>query len=133
MALKRLWVPTLFLPILLGILFGIRMMPKIWLMMSVSLLTFGLMVAGNLSLISMLRLRGLVLLFILQLSSLIVIIGAMFRIFDDPHEGSSHIFSGVLGPIQSVQRAEYWGGGGRRGGLFLLCKPIREFILVSTI
>ena len=28
---------------------------------------------------------------------------------DDPNEGSSHIFSGVLGPIQSVQRAEYWG------------------------
>ena len=28
---------------------------------------------------------------------------------DDPHEGSSHIFSGVLGPIQSVQRAGYWG------------------------
>ena len=28
---------------------------------------------------------------------------------DDPHEGSSHIFSGVLGPLQSVQRAEYWG------------------------
>ena len=28
---------------------------------------------------------------------------------DDPHEGGSHIFSGVLGPIQSVQRAEYWG------------------------
>ena len=28
---------------------------------------------------------------------------------DDPQEGSSHIFSGVLGPIQSVQRAEYWG------------------------
>ena len=28
---------------------------------------------------------------------------------DDPHEGSSHIFSGVLGPVQSVQRAEYWG------------------------
>ena len=27
---------------------------------------------------------------------------------DDPHEGSSHIFSGVPGPIQSVQRAEYW-------------------------
>ena len=26
---------------------------------------------------------------------------------DDPHEGSSHIFSGVLGLIQSVQRAEY--------------------------
>ena len=45
---------------------------------------------------------------------------------DDPHEGSSHIFSGVFGPIQSVQRAEYW-------GLFLLCKPILVFILVSTI
>ena len=28
---------------------------------------------------------------------------------DDPHEGSSHIFSGILGPFQSVQRAEYWG------------------------
>ena len=28
---------------------------------------------------------------------------------DGPHEGCSHIFSGVPGPIQSVQRAEYWG------------------------
>ena len=28
---------------------------------------------------------------------------------DAPHEGSSHIFSGIPGPIQSVQRAEYWG------------------------
>ena len=28
---------------------------------------------------------------------------------DDPHEGSSHIFSGIPGSIQSVQRAEYWG------------------------
>ena len=28
---------------------------------------------------------------------------------DEPHEGSSHIFSGIPGPIQSVQRAEYWG------------------------
>ena len=28
---------------------------------------------------------------------------------DDPHEGSSHILSGIPGPIQSVQRAEYWG------------------------
>ena len=27
---------------------------------------------------------------------------------DDPHEGS-YISSGILGPIQSVQRAEYWG------------------------
>ena len=45
---------------------------------------------------------------------------------DDPHEGRSHIFSGVLGPIQSVQRAEYWVP-------FLLCKPILVYILVSTI
>ena len=37
----------------LGILFGIRMMSKMWLMMSLSLLTFGLMVAGSLSLILM--------------------------------------------------------------------------------
>ena len=29
--------------------------------------------------------------------------------FDDPHEGSSHIFSGIPRPIQSVQRAEFWG------------------------
>ena len=28
---------------------------------------------------------------------------------DDPHEGSSHVFSSIPGPIQSVQRAEYWG------------------------
>ena len=28
---------------------------------------------------------------------------------DGQQEGNSHIFSGVLGPIQSVQRAEYWG------------------------
>ena len=28
---------------------------------------------------------------------------------DGPHEGSSHIFAGIPGPIQSVQRAEYWG------------------------
>ena len=30
---------------------------------------------------------------------------------DDPDEGSSHIFSGIPGPIQSVQRAEYWEEG----------------------
>ena len=28
---------------------------------------------------------------------------------DGQQEGSSHIFSGVLGPVQSVRRAEYWG------------------------
>ena len=28
---------------------------------------------------------------------------------DGQQEGSSHIFSGIFGPVQSVQRAEYWG------------------------
>ena len=28
---------------------------------------------------------------------------------DGQRDDSSHIFSGVLGPIQSVQRAEFWG------------------------
>ena len=28
---------------------------------------------------------------------------------DGQQDGSSHIFSGILGPVQSVQRAEYWG------------------------
>ena len=46
---------------------------------------------------------------ILWLSSLTVIIWGHAQDLDDPHEGSSHIFSGVLGPIQLVQRAEYWG------------------------
>ena len=45
---------------------------------------------------------------------------------DDPHEGSSHIFSGIPGPIQSVQRAEYWVS-------FLQCKLILVFILVLII
>ena len=68
-------------------LFWIRMVSKVWLMMSLSLLTFGLMVVGSLSLILMLRLLGLVLLFILRLSSLIVIIGVMLRILMIPHGG----------------------------------------------
>ena len=32
-----------------------------------------------------------------------------FQDLDDLHESSSHIFAGIPGPIQSVQRAEYWG------------------------
>ena len=84
-------------------------MSKIWLMMSLSLLTFGLMVVGNLSLILMLRSRVLVLLFIHQLSFLIVIIGAMLRILMIRMRVALTFLSGVLGPIQSVQRAEYWG------------------------
>ena len=68
------------LPIVPGILFGIRMMSKIWLMMSLSLLTFGLMVVRSLSLILMLRLLELVLLFILRLSSLTISIGVMLKI-----------------------------------------------------
>ena len=37
---------------------------------------------------------------------------------DGPHEGSSHIFSGIPGPIQSVQRAEYLGGCSCSSSLF---------------
>ena len=37
---------------------------------------------------------------------------------DDPHDCSSHIFSGIPGPIQSVQRAEYWGVILASAGLF---------------
>ena len=45
---------------------------------------------------------------------------------DDPHEGSSHIFSGFLA-LFSLSR------GLNVGGLFLLFKPILAFILVLTI
>ena len=45
---------------------------------------------------------------------------------DDPHEGSSHIFSGSLA---QYSRSE----GLSIGRLFLLCTLIRGFILVSTI
>ena len=87
--------------------FGIRMMPKIWLMMSLSLLTFGQMVVGNLSLILMLRLRGL---FILQLSSLIVVIGAVLRILMIRRRVALKFSRGSLAPYSRlVQRAEYWG------------------------
>ena len=57
----------------------------------------------------MLRLLELVLLFILLLSFLIVIIGVMLRILTI-HMKVALISSRVsLAPIQSVQRAEYWG------------------------
>ena len=69
-----------FLPLLPGVLFGIRKMFRIWLMMFLMILTSELMGVGSLSLILMLRLLGLVLLFIIRLSSLIVIIGVMLRI-----------------------------------------------------
>ena len=42
-----------------------------------------------------------------------------------PQEGSSHIFSEVLGPIQSVQKAEYW-------GVILALQAYSGSILVST-
>ena len=84
-------------------------MPKIWLMMFLSLRTFGQMVVGNLSLILMLRLRGLERLFILQLASLIVIIGTVLRILMIRWRVALTFSPEVLGPTQSVQRAEYWG------------------------
>ena len=71
-------------------LFGVRMMPKIWLMMSLSVLIFGQMVVGNLSLILMLRLRGLERLFFDSNH------WGYAQDLDDPQEGSSHIFSGSL-------------------------------------
>ena len=40
---------------------------------------------------------------------------------DDPHEGSSYIFSGIPGPIQSI------------GVSFWLCRLILVFILVLII
>ena len=72
-------------------------------------LIFGLMVVGNPSLILILRSLVLVPLFTLLQSFLTVVIGVHAHDLDAPHEGSSHIFSGIPGPIQSVQRAEYWG------------------------
>ena len=48
-------------------------------------------------------------LFTLLLSFLTVVNWGHAHDLDAPHEGSSHIFSGIPGPIQSVQRAEYWG------------------------
>ena len=77
--------------------------------MSLSLLTFGLMVVGSPSLILTLRLLGLVLLFILRLSFLIVIIGVMLKILMIHMRAALTSSRGVLGSIQSVQRAEYWG------------------------
>ena len=125
-SLEKALVPPFFLPTPLGILFGIRKMSKIWLMVSLSLLTFGQMVVGNLSLILMLRLRGLERLFTLQLSSLTVIIGAMPRIL--------MIRRRVALTSSRVSLAQFSRSKGLSiGVLFLLCKPILVFIFVSTI
>ena len=73
------------------------------------ILIFGLMVVGNPSLILILRLLVLEPLFTLLLSFFDSCHWGHAHDLDAPHEGSSHIFSGIPGPIQSVQRAEYWG------------------------
>ena len=109
LALKMPLVLTLFLLLLHGILFGMRMMSKIWLMTSLSPLTFGLMAAGSLSLILMLMLLELALLFILPLSSLIIIIGVNLKILMIRMRAALTSFRVFLGLVQSVQRAEYWG------------------------
>ena len=101
--------------------FWIRMMPKIWLMMSLSPLMSGQMVVGNLSLILMLRLRGLELLFILQLSSLIVIIGAMLRILMASKRVALTFSRGSLAPHSRFRELSI-------GVLFLPCKHIRGFV-----
>ena len=46
---------------------------------------------------------------ILQQSYLIIINGGHAQDLDGSFEGSSHLFAGITGPLQSVQRAEYWG------------------------
>ena len=107
--LKRLWVPTLFLPILLGILFWdqddaqdmvdeVPVAPNIWTDGSREPIPhLDVEVAGAGAFVH---------------SPAIIFDSNHWgyaQDLDDPHEGSSHIFSGVLGPIQSVQRAEYWG------------------------
>ena len=102
-------------------------MSKIWLMMSLSLLIFGLMVVGSLSLIFMLIVDGA--------GAFVHSPAIIFdnhhwghaQDLDDPNEGSSHIFSGVLGP-NSVCFREL-----SIGVLFLLCKLILVFILVLSI
>ena len=78
-------------------------------MMSLSLLISGLMVVGNLSLILMLRLLVLVLLFFLQLSSLIVIIGVMLRILMI-HMRAALTFSRVFLAQSSPSRGLSTGG-----------------------
>ena len=61
----------------------------------------------NRFLISMFRLREQG---ILQQSYLIIIInGGHAQDLDGSFEGSSHLFAGITGPLQSVQRTEYWG------------------------
>ena len=78
-------------------------------MMFLIILISGLMVVGNLSHILMLRLLAPG----AFIHSLAIVFGSHYwghaQDLDDPHEGGSHIFSGIPGPIQSVQRAEYWG------------------------
>ena len=107
--LRRLWVRILFLPIPLGILFwdqddgqdmidDVPVAPNIWTDGSrepIPHLDVEIAVAGAF------------------VHSPAIIFDSNHWCYaqdlDDSHEGSSHIFSGVLGPLQSVQRVEYWG------------------------
>ena len=108
--LENAFGSNLFLiPPLPGIPFGIRMMFRIWLMTFLIIPISGLMVS-----------REPIPHLDVEIAGAGAFIHSPAIVFDshhwghaqdldDPHEGSSHIFSGIPGPIQSVQRAEYWG------------------------
>ena len=69
----------------------------------------GLMAVGNRSHTSMLNFReqGYSHIFLLLVSR-ITVNGVMLRILKGQFEGSSGIFASIPGPLQMVQRAEYW-------------------------
>ena len=81
---------------------------------------------GNLSLILMLRLLELVLLFVLLLSSLIVIIGVMLRIL-------MILMKAALTSFRVSQAQFSLFRDLNTGVSFLLCKLVLVFILVLTI
>ena len=89
-------------------------------------LIFGLMVVGNLSHILMLRLLALVLLFILLLSSLIVVNGVMPRILMILMKVALISFRVFLAPFSLFRELNI-------GESFLLCKRILAFILALII
>ena len=92
----------------------------------VPLLIFGLMVVGSLSHILMLMLLELVLLFILRLSSLIVIIGVMLMILMIHTKVALTSFRVSLAQLNLFRELSI-------GVSFLLYKLILVFILVLTI
>ena len=122
---KALGPYTLFPPIPLGILSGIRTMPKRWWMMFLFTLTYGRMVVGNRYLILMDRLREPGPSSPHQLSFLIVISGDMLRILMARWMVALTSSRGSL--VQCSRSKEL-----SIGVLSLPCKRIWGSILVST-